>query len=199
MSLILQVWGGGFYLLSKLFLALGEGRQRTSNAKAWGWIFYLTGLPAWIVILVLEKNWITAAIELGSAPSMMLGLTLALSKTREAPAPLEKLSLLFAYSLIPLGVGYSLYDYGGLTSVTQALEMGAVIGFLGGTYLLAKANRSGWLLFVFMNADVALLMLIQDLPVLVAQQLLSLCFSTFGYVRAGRKGEEAKRALSHSS
>ena len=199
MSLILQVWGGGFYLLSKLFLALGEGRQRTSSTKTWGWVFYLTGLPAWIVILVLEKNWITAAIELGSAPSMMLGLTLALSKTGEAPAPLEKLSLLFAYALIPLGVGYSLYDYGGLTSVTQALEVGAVVGFLGGTYLLAKAKRSGWLLFVFMNASVALLMLIQDIPVLVAQQLLSLCFSTFGYIRSGRKGEEAKQIPSHSS
>lgn len=91
------------------------------------------------------------------------------------------------FSHFRVGVGYSLYDYGGLVSLTQFLEICAVIGFLGGTYLLAKSARAGWLLFMVMNASVALLMYVQHNYMVSVQQLISLGFVLVGYVRSGNQ------------
>ena len=187
MNLFLQLWGGGFYLANKIFLSLGEGGGDSQSRKVWGWACYLLGLPAWIVILALERNWIAAALEFGSVPSMLLGLAIALrgAKTFQSTFA-SSFAGWFTYLLIPVGVGYSLYDYGGIASINQVLEMIAMAGFLGGTYLLAKNQRRGWLLFMLMNSSVAVLMLIQGNLILSAQQVLSLGFVVFGYVRSGR-------------
>ena len=188
MNLYLQLWGGVFYLANKIFLAFGEGEGEAGSRKVWGWVCYLLGLPAWIVILVIERNWIAAALEVGSVPSMVLGLVIAWRNAEKIESTwASKLAGGFVYLLIPLGVGYSIYDFGGIVSINQVLEMTAMVGFLGGTYLLAKQQRRGWLLFMLMNGSVAVLMLIQDNLILSAQQVLSLGFVVLGYVRAGRK------------
>ena len=92
--------------------------------------------------------------------------------------------MIFAYVLLTVGVLYSLFDYGGLTSLSQGLEIGVTIGFLGGTYLLAKSNPLGWLLFLLMNTSTGLLMLIQGNFILAVQQAISLLFVAYGYWRA---------------
>ncbi len=188
MNILLQIWGGGFYLGNKVFLALGEGRHESNLFKILGWACYLIGLPAWVMILSLERNWIAAAIELGSAPSMIYGLLVAWHGIEKAQTSVfASLSIWFVYALIPLGVGYSLYDYGGLVSLTQFFEISAVVGFLGGTYLLAKNTRTGWLLFIVMNASMGLLMYVQQNYILSAQQLISLGFVVMGYIRSGNQ------------
>lgn len=188
MNLFLQLWGGIFYLANKILLAFGEGEGDTRSRKVWGWACYLLGLPAWIVILVLERNWIAAALELGSVPSMLLGLFAAIQNVEQSESTwLSKIAGAFVYLLIPAGVGYSMYDFGGIVSINQVLEITAMVGFLGGTYLLAKQQRRGWLLFMLMNGSVAVLMLIQNNLILSIQQILSLGFVVVGYVRAGRR------------
>ncbi len=188
MNLLLQLWGGLFYLSNKILLSLGEGRADDRNLKIWGWSCYLLGLPAWVIILVLDRNWILAAIELGSGPSMLFGLLVALRGIEQMQETfLAKLSVWAVYGLIPLGVGYSLFDYGGIVSLSQILEIFSVIGFLGGTYLLAKSQRRGWLLFMLMNGSVTLLMFVQANYILSVQQAVSLLFVIFGYVRSGRE------------
>lgn len=188
MNLFLQIWGGSFYLANKILLSLGEGSHTNNNRKIWGWACYLLGLPAWVVILALDRNWIAASLELGSAPSMLFGLIVALRGVEKAQSTfIAKLAVWFVYILIPLGFGYSLYDYGGLVSITQFLEIGAMVGFMGGTYLLAKNRRNGWLLFMLMNGSVTILMLIQDNLILSAQQLISLGFVVLGYVRSNAR------------
>jgi len=92
-----------------------------------------------------------------------------------------------------LGVGYSLYDYGGITSETQVLEIGVMIGFLIGTYLLAKKNSYGWLFFMLMNASMAALMLLQHKPLLGMQQLVSLCFVIYGFTVALKTSRDRKQ------
>jgi nicotinamide riboside transporter PnuC len=82
------------------------------------------------------------------------------------------------------GVGYSLYDYGGITSGSQVLEIGVMIGFLLGSYLLAKKNSYGWIFFMLMNVSMASLMLVQNKPLLSVQQLVSLCFVIYGFTVA---------------
>ena len=92
----------------------------------------------------------------------------------------------FTYAFIIFGTGYSLYDYGGITTVSQLLEIGIMVGFLMGSYLLAKSNSYGWLFFMLMNGSMGTLMAIQNKPILAFQQALSLCFVIYGFITALR-------------
>ena len=89
---------------------------------------------------------------------------------------------LFTYAFVVFGVCYSVYDYGGIASVSQLLEIGVMIGFLIGSYLLAKNNSYGWPFFILMNGSMGSLMLIQGKPILAAQQVASLCFVIYGFI-----------------
>ena len=125
---------------------------------------------------------------------MILGLIIAWQGGKRIPKILDKLSLIFAYTLIIAGIIYSVYIHGGITTLDQILETGVMAGFLGGTYLLAKNSRNGWLLFMIMNISMGLLMYLQESFILAGQQLVSLLFVIYGYYQAGQsKKEEALR------
>jgi hypothetical protein len=186
----LQWFGGGFYLLNKIFLSFSERALNRGN-KAWArkwrilaWTSYLIGLPAWIIILVSWRNWIVASVEASGAPAMILGLVIALRGTaKNPPRLLDRLALV----CIPLGFGYSLYDFGGITTINQWLEISLVLGFLVGTYLLAKERTSGYLWFALMNISCSWLMWIQDYKWLFLQQLISLAFVADAYITTRRR------------
>ena len=183
MDLFLQAWGGGLYLLNKVFFALAEGRQEKTKRKLriLGWAVYILGVPAWVIILVSKHDWIAASIEAGGVPAMLFGLLNACKNSGSPSKPLDFITSLFTYSALLFGVGYSLYDYGGITSGSQVLEIGVMIGFLLGSYLLAKKNPYGWLFFMLMNVSMAALMFLQHKPMLSIQQLISLCFVIYGF------------------
>jgi hypothetical protein len=186
MELVLQVWGGGLYLLNKVFFALAEGKPEATKRKLRiiGWSVYILGVPAWVVILVGKHDWIAAAIEAGGVPAMLFGLFNACQTGSTPNRNLDLFTSLITYAALLFGVGYSLYDYGGITSVSQILEIGVMIGFLLGSYLLAKKNSYGWLFFMLMNVSMAALMLLQHNPLLSIQQLISLCFVIYGFTVA---------------
>ena len=188
MDIALQIWGGSFYLINKILFALAEGKKQKikRNLKLNGWAIYIFGVPAWVIILLSEQNWIAASIEAGGVPSMILGLYTVFQSSDSPNRLLDKVASFFTYGSIALGVGYSLFDYGGITSFSQFLEMGVMLGFLLGSYLLAKNNRTGWLFFMVMNGSMATLMLIQHKPLLALQQIVSLSFVIYGF-RASRK------------
>ena len=188
MDLILQFWGGGFYLLNKILFALAEGKRpdRKRLLKLFGWTVYILGVPAWVIILVGKHDWIAAAIETGGIPAMLLGLYTVYSGRRTPNRAFDLFAAISTYAFLLLGVIFSLYDYGGVTSLSQLLEMGVMIGFLAGSYLLAKNSIHGWLFFMLMNVSMASLMFIQDKPLLTAQQLVSLCFVIYGFYAATR-------------
>ena len=184
MHQVLQWLGGGFYLLNKIFLSFSErARNRGDEAKArkWriaSWVVYLVGLPPWVIIFISWRNWIAASVEASGAPAMLLGLVIALrGTTKNPPRWLDHLALV----CIPLGFGYSLYDFGGITTINQWLEIGLVLGFLVGTYLLAKERASGYLWYVLMHVTCGWLMWIQGYPWLFFQQLVSLVFIVDAY------------------
>ena len=186
MDIFLQAWGGGLYLLNKILFSLAEGRPDSvrRRLKLGGWIVYLLGVPAWVIILLGKHNWIAAAIEAGGVPSMIFGLYTVYRHTETPNAVLDRLAWGFTYGSILVGLGYSLWDYGGITSLSQFLEMGVMTGFLMGSYLLAKDRSTGWLFFMVMNASMAALMGIQGKPLLAGQQLISLCFVVYGFKKA---------------
>ncbi len=58
MDIILQIWGGGSYLINKIFFALAEGKKQTikRKLKLYGWAIYILGVPAWVLILLSKQN-----------------------------------------------------------------------------------------------------------------------------------------------
>ena len=190
MHQILQWLGGGLYLLNKIFLSFSERARNYGNergARKWriaSWAVYLAGLPAWVIIFVTWRNWIAASVEASGAPAMLLGLVTALrGASRNPPRWLDRLALF----CIPLGFGYSLYDFGGITTINQWLEIGLVLGFLVGTYLLAKEKASGYLWYMLMHITCGWLMWIQGYPWLFLQQIVSLGFVADAYLLTQRR------------
>jgi len=183
MDIILQAWGGGFYLLNKIFLALAEGKKPKTKRqlKIIGWIIYILGVPAWVIILFSKHAWIAASVEVGGIPSMLLGVLTAYRGHNSSNRALDLTASISTYVFLILGVCYSVYDYRGITSISQLLEMGVMFGFLTGSYLLAKNNSSGWLFFILMNGSMAALMFMQHKPLLSIQQLVSLGFVLYGF------------------
>ena len=183
MDIFLQAWGGSFYLLNKIFFALAEGKKQKTKRqlRIAGWLIYILGVPAWVIILVSKYDWIAASIEAGGVPSMLFGLFTAYQNSDSPNKIFDLTASLFTYGFLIMGVCYSVYDYGGITSASQLLEIGVMIGFLIGSYLLAKSNLYGWVFFMLMNGSMAALMLIQHKPFLSFQQLVSLCFVIYGF------------------
>jgi hypothetical protein len=190
LNVLLQILAGGFYLLNKIFLAASE-RAKQSNKSAtsrkWriaAWGIYLLGLPAWVVIFIKERNWIAASVEASGAPSMLLGLIIAVRGLEKGvPKWLDR----FAIICIPFGFAYSFYDFGSFTSLTQWLETMLVVSYLVGTYLLANERGNGYLWYIVMHLACGYLMWHQDYPWLVLQQVISLLIIVDAYVTQRHK------------
>lgn len=182
----MQIWGGSLYLANKVCFAFAEGRKKDAKRrlKMAGWIVYLLGVPAWVAILVLKSDWIAASIEAGGVPAMVLGLYNVYTRQRGVNHRLDAFASFCTYAFILAGTGYSLYDYRGITSISQLLEIGAMIGFLMGSYLLAKSRATGWLFFMLMNASMGTLMAVQGKPILAIQQAVSFGFVVYGLLSA---------------
>jgi len=110
-----------------------------------------------------------------------LGVLTAYRGHNSSNRALDLTASISTYVFLILGVCYSVYDYRGITSISQLLEMGVMFGFLTGSYLLAKNNSSGWLFFILMNGSMAALMFMQHKPLLSIQQLVSLGFVLYGF------------------
>jgi hypothetical protein len=207
MDLFLQIWGGGFYLSNKIFFAVAEARAKAAKRRfrLAGWIAYILGVPAWVAILAGKHDWIAASIEAGGLPSMLFGLYHAYRNAEVPNKFLHGFAALSTYGFLALGLGFSLYDRGGLVSLSQFLEIGVTIGFLCGSYLLAKRNSRGWLFFLLMNASMGALMLLREKPILAVQQMVSLGFGIYGFIASAgtlRKSKGArirKRIAGHSA
>jgi len=180
-NLFLQLWGALFYLLNKIFFSMAERTSNTQDKRKWlilAWTVYLIALPAWVIVFIVKDNWIAAAVEAGAAPSMLIGLCIALRGRGKEPFWLNWLSNL----AVVAGLGLSLYNFGGITSISQILELGIAAGFLIGTYQLAKQNPQGYLWFILGNVSCAMLMGLEGYNLLMIQQLISLIFVVDAYL-----------------
>lgn len=177
--IIIQWVAAIFYLLNKICLSVAERKKFAGRIhiedrwRKWAWITYLIGLPAWVIILGHEEDFIAAGIELSGAPSMVMGLLIARDGiNRKQPQWIRVTEVI----VMLIGLLVSLYSYGGITTFTQVLELGLSFGFLIGTYQLARKRPSGYVWYVLMHLCCASLMWMQDYPWLFAQQILSLAF-----------------------
>lgn len=95
---------------------------------------------------------------------------------RKQPLWLDQLSIL------AVGLGLSFYNFRGITSLNQLLELGIAAGFLIETYQLAKENPQGYLWFIVGNMSCALLMGREGFLLLMMQQIVSLAFVIDAYL-----------------
>jgi hypothetical protein len=188
-DLFLQIWGGIGYLLAKILLAAAEGMNSGRKWRIIGWISYLIGIPAWVILLASKNNWVVAAIDLGSIPAMILGLVTAWKEDGQVNEIFDIVVKIFTLLMIILGISYSIYYFHGITTFSQILEIFVTFGFLLGSYLLAKNNPIGWLLFALMCICMGILMLLQDKILLVFQQGISLIVVIVGYIKAVQKND----------
>jgi hypothetical protein len=126
---------------------------------------------------------------------MILGLVNALRGIERTPKWLDRLALVCAV----VGIAYSLYDFGGVTTLNQVLELGVISGVLTGTYLLAKQRPAGYLWYMLMNGSTAALMGIQGYPWLVLQQVISFGFVTYAWYVQWRKIRQLSLSKSHTT
>lgn len=180
--IFLQIWGGIFFLLNKVFLSLAERTEKKKqthqvNWRKRSWVVFLIGVPAWIVIFVIDRNWIAAALEAGGVPSMFIGLSLSRKSESKEPSWLRYVAL----GAIVLGLGYSLYDFGGFNTYTQVWELLMTTGFLVGTYQIAKKKLSGYVWYILMHVACIALMYLGQHPWLLVQQIISILFVVDAY------------------
>jgi len=206
---ILIVVGGVAYLLNKIFFWAFE-RSREEKPFAWAWLtrfvrglepvdwhiaswsIYLVGLLPWVIVFLSRRNYIAALLEAGAGPSMVAGLLNDLREKSGRPKKkAEKWLDWFAWICIATGLTYSLHDFGGLTALSQYLELGLVAGFLVGTALLAIKHPSGYLCYVLMHVFCAWLMYTQGTYWMVWQQAISLIFIVDSFRLAHRRSSSA--------
>ena len=187
LDLFLQIWGGSGYLLAKILLAISEGVENGRRWRIVGWFSYLIGIPAWVIILGSKNDWVIAANDIGSIPAMILGIITAWKQNNHANRRYEKFVRFFTIFMIIAGITYSIYHFHGITTTSQVLEILVIIGFLGGSYLLAKNNLNGWILFALMCICVVILMWMQNKYLLAILQGFSLIITMIGYMRAKQR------------
>lgn len=189
MDFFLQCWAAGAYLCNKILFALAEAKVDAlkRKMKIIGWVVYIIGVPAWVIILVGKQNWIAASIEAGGLPAMFLGLYNTIHHNKKHNPWFTRIVTVCTLAALLFGLGFSIHQHGGLSSLSQYLEMGVMAGFLLGSYLLARNNINGWLLFMLMNISMAWLMFMQQKHILGIQQLISLGFVLYGYVQARKQ------------
>lgn len=187
---ILQLWGGGFYLLNKFFFSRAERSATSRINRRWrilSWSVYILGVPAWVIIFVNGHNWMAAAVEAGGGVMMLFGLIAAVRGRGSIPNWLKKTLEVFTYALLGAATYHSIVEYAGITEVTQMLEIGVVAGFLVGTYQLGERQPHGYVWFMLMNGSNAMLMFIEHYPLLTLQQLVSLGFVIDAFIMDRRR------------
>ncbi|MCP5003829.1 MAG: hypothetical protein GY941_07740 [Planctomycetes bacterium] len=197
-DLLLQIWGGIFYLLNKIFFSRAERSNSEQLKRSWrirSWLVYLAGLPAWVIVFTSEHNWIAASVESGGAPAMLVGLIIAWKGHGKEPKWLDYLA---RFSVL-IGLILSFYEVGGLKTLNQFLELGIASGFLMGTYMLAKDNAYGYFWLILGNVSCAGLMGIEGFIILMVQQLVSLIFVTDAYLARKKTHIEPYRQVEQQS
>ena len=182
----LQAWGGLFYLLNKVCFSQAERSKRIKVRRFWlirSWIVYLSGLPAWVIVFISERNWIAAGVESGGAPAMIGGLIIALRGHGTAPKLLDSISKAGVF----IGLTLSVYEFGGITTTNQFLELGIAAGFLFGTYLMAKDNVQGYIWLMLGNVSCGSLMGLEGFYILIIQQLISIIFVTDAFINRRKR------------
>jgi len=192
-TIFLQITGGCFYLSNKIFFAAAERAMRAEieqKRRRIAWIFYLAGVAPWVAIFLSGRDWIAAAIESSGVPAILLGLIGTAGRTAKASIT-GKLDLL-SRLMILAGLAMSLYDFGGIRTLNQVIELGVAAGFLFGTYFLAKRRASGYLWLLLGNVSAASLMMRQGYYILMVQQLLSTIFVSDALLSYRRKCDSGK-------
>jgi len=125
-----------------------------------------------VVVFISEHNWIAAGVESGGAPAMIVGLIIALRGHGAGPKWLDAIAKISVF----VGLALSVYEFGGIKTLSQFLELGIAAGFLMGTYMMAKDKAQGYFWLMLGNVSCASLMGIEGFFIMMIEQLVSFIF-----------------------
>ena len=221
-AFIIMLCAGSFYLLQKIFFFFSEATESKEVYCRWripGWGVYIIGLFFWLyVFFYIDKILILGWMELCGLPAMILGLINSLRMYRELKGRKKKEKkqkklwrILFGWKLLGafgwegvlviigalIGTGFSIDYYGSLNSFAQGLQLAAVVGFLAGTYLLAKDWLWGYLFYALMNGTTGWLMYIKiqknpNFKMLFYMQMASIVFVVGAFLVRWRRQKKNK-------
>ena len=181
MEIFLQCWGGICYLSSKIFIVRSEFLLNGRNCRLIGWVVYIIGLPAWVILFISKQNWIAAAVEIAGIPSIILGIVITWKQNNNPNKYIDWSIRIFTGITILLGIIFSIYTFGGIKAFSQILEIIIIFGILVSNYLLARRSPYAWLTFTSGHISTGTLMYIQNKPMLFIQQMLSLIPAIIGF------------------
>ena len=144
---------------------------------------YPIGMPGWVYVFTYNHNWIAGSVELAGILGMILGLVNAIRGVEKEPKWLNRVMI----TAMAFGLTVSLYDFGGIKTWNQALEITMDVSFFAGVYFLGKKKPSGYLWFISMLASNAGLQYIKGATLLAYQQILSMAFIIDAYRHSQRK------------
>lgn len=108
---------------------------------------------------------------------MLIGLIIAIKGKGTEPKWLDYIARIS----VVFGLALSIYEFGGINTPKQFLELGIAAGFLMGTYLMAKDIIQGYFWLMLGNVTCSTLMGVEGYYFLMIQQLVSLIFVIDAY------------------
>ncbi len=185
-----QAEGGVFYLLNKMFwlfeeISKAQGAERKADVwKIWGWKMYIIGTPGVIAFLLIKHHWIFAAFEAGGIPMMLYGIFVSKPGKVYAGSRLDYIVLaLFTAA----GIFYSLWEFGGVTTIPQVLEGVIVFAFFASLFLKLHKKPSAYLWLAAMHLSAGYLLFLDGFLLIVLQQVVSFAVVAASYIVAVSK------------
>jgi len=185
-----QAEGGIFYFLNKvfwLFEEISESQGAARKADVWkirGWKMYIIGTPGVIAFLLIKHHWIFAAFEAGGIPMMLYGIFVSKPGKMYAGSWLDYI-ILGLFTVV--GVLYSLWEFGGLTTAPQLLEAVIVFAFFASLLLKLHRKPTAYLWLAAMHLSAGYLLFLDGFLPIVLQQAFSFIVVVASYVVAVRK------------
>ncbi len=169
---VLQVFGGGFYLLSKVFLSLaGESLL----LRRIGWSVYIAGVPFWMMLLWIKSDYIVLGLEFGGGLILVYALIKTFQKEVKGTTKLDIAANGLCVILFFVALYYTLGTKG--FGFHPFLEVVIAFSFAISIMMLAKKDDRGWYVMLLLHVATGTLMYRQDVWLLAIQQAISGCFA----------------------
>ncbi|MBI5457831.1 nicotinamide mononucleotide transporter [Candidatus Kaiserbacteria bacterium] len=168
------------------------GHILLSKGLTSGWIIRIAGGIAWVIFLILNKNYIFMAVTTVIVLAMFYGLYKWRSGEFDKRSTLDIFFEVLAWIVAAVVISYFLISQN--YSLNELLQTAIVILEISGTMLLARKLVLGWYAYIVMSTLVAVLIIFinpQPAPVLGLLELASIYFYIQGITNNRLRSELA--------
>jgi hypothetical protein len=187
--LFCEVLGVTTYIAQKGLLSFYE-RNKNEKLKYLSWIMLLFGVPAWVVILIYQQNYIFAGVEGSVFPIVIVKI---FEKKIEQAEGLKTWLDRLCNLIILIGIALSVWAFVyGINTVlmTRLLEVVTSVSFVVGTKYLSQEKLSGYAWYILMHLSCGVLFAYQGYYTFLVMQIISIGFIIDAWVMKKRRRNE---------